>query len=82
MRRSFALQGQQKGTVMVSATSLESKETTTLIGSDKVEGTAVYGADQKKIGSIQRVMIDKLRLSIVHPLSGLVYNRGMPVPID
>jgi len=45
---------------MVSATSLESKETTTLIGSDKVEGTAVYGADQKKIGSIQRVMIDKI----------------------
>ena len=45
---------------MVSATSLEFKETTTLIGSDKVEGTAVYGADQKKIGSIQRVMIDKI----------------------
>src|ERR1700758_5340266 len=34
-------------------------ETVSLIGSDKVEGTAVYGADNKKIGSIQRVMIDK-----------------------
>jgi hypothetical protein len=31
-----------------------------LIGSDKVEGTAVYGADNKKIGSVQRVMIDKI----------------------
>jgi PRC-barrel domain len=30
-----------------------------LIGSDKVEGTAVYGADDNKIGSIERVMIDK-----------------------
>jgi PRC-barrel domain len=31
-----------------------------LIGSDKVEGTAVYGADDNKIGSVQRVMIDKM----------------------
>lgn len=38
----------------------ENKETGTLIGSDKVEGTAVYGADRKKIGSIERVMIDKV----------------------
>jgi hypothetical protein len=35
-------------------------EVGTLIGSDKVEGTAVYGADREKIGSIERVMIDKL----------------------
>lgn len=31
-----------------------------LIGSDRVEGTAVYGADRERIGSIERVMIDKL----------------------
>lgn len=36
------------------------RETVSLIGSDKVDGTAVYGADEKKIGSIQRVMIDKI----------------------
>jgi sporulation protein YlmC with PRC-barrel domain len=30
-----------------------------LIGSDKVEGTAVYGSDDSKIGTIERVMIDK-----------------------
>ena len=36
------------------------RETASLIGSDKVEGTAVYGADQQKIGSVQRVMIDKV----------------------
>ena len=39
--------------------SLEADETGNLIGSDKVEGTAVYGADNNKIGSIERVMIDK-----------------------
>src|SRR5438067_13848835 len=38
----------------------EARETGSLIGSDKVEGTAVYGADKTKIGSIERVMIDKL----------------------
>ena len=37
-----------------------SRETVSLIGSDKVDGTAVYGADERKIGSIQRVMIDKI----------------------
>ncbi len=35
------------------------RETIALIGSDKVEGTAVYGANDEKIGSIERVMIDK-----------------------
>ena len=39
---------------------LEASETGNLIGSDKVEGTAVYGADSNKIGSIERVMIDKM----------------------
>ena len=38
----------------------ESRETGSLIGSDKVEGTAVYGANDTKIGSIERVMIDKM----------------------
>jgi hypothetical protein len=39
---------------------MEEKEQGNLIGSDKVEGTAVYGADDQKIGSIERVMIDKM----------------------
>ena len=37
----------------------EERETISLIGSDKVEGTSVYGADETRIGSIERVMIDK-----------------------
>ena len=40
--------------------SIEQRETGTLIGSDKVEGTAVFGGDGSKIGSIERVMIDKV----------------------
>ena len=39
---------------------VEARETVNLIGSDKVEGTAVYGADTQKIGSIERIMIDKV----------------------
>ena len=43
------------------ATTVENRrETSDLIGSDKVEGTAVYGADERKIGNVQRVMIDKI----------------------
>jgi hypothetical protein len=37
----------------------EERETVSLIGSDKVEGTSVFGADETQIGSIERVMIDK-----------------------
>src|SRR5712675_3064855 len=40
--------------------SVDARETANLIGSDKVEGTAVYATDGSKIGSIQRVMIDKI----------------------
>src|SRR3954464_13667687 len=39
---------------------MQDRETSNLIGSDKVEGTTVYGADRKEIGSIERVMIDKI----------------------
>jgi hypothetical protein len=37
----------------------DDQETVSLIGSDKVQGTAVYGPDGQKIGSIERVMIEK-----------------------
>lgn len=37
----------------------QSRETSNLIGSDKVEGTSVFGAQKEKIGTIERVMIEK-----------------------
>ena len=42
------------------AMATEARETVSLIGSDKVEGTAVYGVDEKRIGQVERVMIDKM----------------------
>jgi hypothetical protein len=47
-------------TMAMQARDMETRETGSLIGSDKVEGTAVYGANDEKIGSIERVMIDKI----------------------
>lgn len=44
----------------LNARDLDRRETGNLIGSDKVEGTAVYSPDNEKIGTIERVMIDKL----------------------
>ena len=44
----------------MATTTTERRETVSLIGSDKVEGTAVYGSDGNKIGNIERVMIDKI----------------------
>jgi sporulation protein YlmC with PRC-barrel domain len=37
----------------------EKRETSALIGSDKVEGTNVYRSNGDSIGSIERIMIDK-----------------------
>ena len=39
---------------------VESRETHDLIGSDKVEGTPVYNRQGEKLGSIERVMIEKV----------------------
>jgi len=45
----------------VTTTSIDNRrETVSLIGSDKVDGTPVYGTDDSKIGTVQRVMIDKV----------------------
>lgn len=43
-----------------SGTPVALDETHQLISSDKVEGTAVYGPDGEKIGSVYTLMIDKI----------------------
>jgi hypothetical protein len=70
---------------MATMTSAETRETTSLIGSDKVEGTAVYGADHEKIGSIERVMIDKITGKVAYAVLSFGGFLGMgedyfPVP--
>jgi hypothetical protein len=62
---------------MSTASTLESRETVSLIGSDKVEGTGVYGADQKKIGKLERVMIDKISGKIAHAVLSFGGFMGM-----
>jgi PRC-barrel domain len=75
----------RKETLMTTASTLDSKETVSLIGSDKVEGTAVYGADDKKIGKLERVMIDKISGKVAHAVLSFGGFMGMgedyyPVP--
>ena len=55
----------------------EERETGNLIGSDKVEGTAVYGADNQRIGSIERVMIDKISGKVAYACWGLAASSGL-----
>ena len=61
------------------------RETGSLIGSDKVEGTNVYGADESKIGEIDRVMIDKITGKVAYAVMSFGGFLGMgedyyPVP--
>ncbi|UFZ05828.1 PRC-barrel domain-containing protein [Bradyrhizobium ontarionense] len=56
---------------------LDEQEYGNLIGSDKVEGTAVYGADDTKIGTIERVMIDKLSGRVSYAVLGFGGFLGM-----
>jgi PRC-barrel domain len=52
------------------AREMHEREFGNLIGSDKVEGTAVFGPDDTKIGSIERVMIDKISGRVSYAVLG------------
>lgn len=64
-------------TTTTTTNTLESKETVSLIASDKVEGTAVYGTDEKKIGKLERVMIDKLSGKVAYAVLSFGGFMGM-----
>ena len=69
---------------MASAT-LEQRETSALIGSDKVEGTNVYRSNGDKIGSIERIMIDKLSGKVAYAVMSFggflgIGHEHYPVP--
>jgi hypothetical protein len=51
------------------STTLERDETASLIASDKVEGTPVYGADGKRVGKIDRLMIDKISGKVAYAVT-------------
>ena len=46
-------------TTMQRASATERKTTSSLIASDRVEGTAVYDAHGKRIGKVERLVIDR-----------------------
>src|SRR4051794_3459616 len=52
--------GMTMATTQTASGDLSKRETFGLIGSDKVEGTEVYRSNGDRVGTIERVMIDKL----------------------
>ena len=60
---------------------MEDRETFSLIGSDKVEGTNVYGADGEKVGHIERVMIDKVSGKVSYAVLTAVCSASATITI-
>src|SRR5215213_3756353 len=50
---------EKSGETKMATGTVERRETASLIGSDKVEGTNVYRSNGDNIGAIERIMIDK-----------------------
>ena len=66
---------------------LEQRETSRLIGSDKVEGTPVYNADGESLGTVDRVMIDKISGKVSYAVMAFggflgIGDRHHPLPWD
>jgi hypothetical protein len=57
--------------------SVATDETSTLISSDKVEGTAVYNRSGEKLGSINAVMIDKVSGKVAYAVMSFGGFLGM-----
>jgi hypothetical protein len=67
------------------AMAAEQRETSSLIGSDKVEGTNVYRSNGDNIGSIERIMIDKLSGKVAYAVMSFggflgIGHEHYPVP--
>ena len=59
------------------ARNLDAKETVSLIGSDKVEGTPVYRSNGDKVGKIERAMIDKVSGKVAYAVMSFGGFLGM-----
>ena len=67
------------------AMAAEQRETSALIGSDKVEGTNVYRSNGDNIGSIERIMIDKVSGKVAYAVMSFggflgIGHEHYPVP--
>jgi hypothetical protein len=77
--------GANMQTQQQTARNLSARETGGLIGSDMVEGTAVYRPNGERIGTIERVMIDKRNGKVRHAVMSFGGFLGMgndhyPIP--
>lgn len=66
---------------------LKRSETAGLIGSDRVQGTTVYDQDGEKIGTVEKVMIDKISGEVAYAVMSFGGFLGMgekhhPLPWD
>jgi hypothetical protein len=59
------------------ARTLDKRETVNLIGSNKVEGTAVYRSNGERVGQIERLMIDKLSGKVAYAVMSFGGFLGM-----
>jgi hypothetical protein len=64
---------------------MSARELGTLIGSDKVEGTAVYRPNGDRVGTIERVMIDKFSGKVAYAVMSFggflgIGNDYYPIP--
>jgi hypothetical protein len=57
--------------------SVATDETSTLISSDKVDGTAVYNREAEKLGSIHTLMIDKVSGKVAYAVMSFGGFLGM-----
>src|SRR5258705_13593043 len=65
---------------MINSSAVDQRETVTLIGSDKVEGTPVYRPNGERGGTIQRVIIDKIGGQVAY--AGMSFGGFMGVGED
>jgi PRC-barrel domain len=50
------------------SSTLERRETHSLIGSDKVEGTPLYRSNGDRLGTVKRIMTDKLSGKVAYAI--------------
>jgi hypothetical protein len=56
---------------------LSKRETSNLIGTDKVEGTPIYRSNGDRVGQIERIMIDKFSGKVAYAVMSLGGFLGM-----
>ena len=67
--------------IITQAKPLNKRETSNLIGSDKVEGTPACRTNGDRVGQIERGMIDKFSGKVAYAVMTTIHCRGSSSPI-